>query len=513
MRKMALANDVYMTHLQNFGQEDPKERSQKFLYQFNEIGHQLHREFDIVAERLKLPFEQPLMTYPSLGNLMDIIQQEDMEDKNQEYFQEMANEVKVKDKIAQKVLNNRLTVVKTPQEKDRAYSQYNEYRKESKRLLNFYGKMIEKREKGTTPLELEQPEGVPKVKEISKEELDEKFKEIIGPPQHVEPIGKNTLPPHYSREISRYEPPKPVKDKEKEELIEKVKEMTNERMKGDKREKSIEVDTDLSWDHEGLKPIPKVPKGKIDESPKPPRIPRMLGTKTNAGQASKGGYPTKEREIGEGNYPEVSPKISKNKENLPRVKQDPSMGTGDKKPNEKLDLEKPSNLVDEKTARWIEEQNEFMGKQREQKTDGERKEREMPTFSSSNPIKVLQRPKSIHPTNYERLPQHLMEAQRGQTSQLPMIPTNQRNGSWVNQGKRYLPKERVKNQRGGYGKQYGTNSEKRGHQTYGTGGNQSQGHVSAYGSQRRRAYHPTQGFGSGQGGDGGNGDENDKKGY
>ena len=176
MGKMALANDVYMAHLQNFGQEDPKEKSQRFLYQFNEIGHQLHRQFDIVAERLKLPFEQPLMTYPSLGNLMDVIQQEDMEDKNREYFQEMAKEVKVKGEIAQKVLNNRLTIVKTPQEKDKTYLQYNEYRKESKRLLNFCEKMIEKREKGINSLELEQPEGVPEVKKIPKEKLDEKIK-------------------------------------------------------------------------------------------------------------------------------------------------------------------------------------------------------------------------------------------------------------------------------------------------------------------------------------------------
>ena len=80
------------------------------------------------------------------------------------------------------------------------------------------------------------------------------------------------LPPHYSREISRYEPPKPVKQREREELIEKVKEMTGEEIKGGKREKSVEVDTDLSWDHEGLKPIPKAPKNRSDESPKPPRV-------------------------------------------------------------------------------------------------------------------------------------------------------------------------------------------------------------------------------------------------
>ena len=216
MEKMAIANDVYMAHLQNFGQGDPKEKSQKFLFQFNELGHQLHRQFDIVAERLKLPFEQPLMTYPSLGNLMDVIQQEDMEDKNREYFREMAKEVKIKNDIAQKVLNNRLSVIKTPQEKDKACSHYDEYQKESRKLLNFCEKMMEKREKEIDSLELEQPEGVPKVKEISKKKLDEKLREIIDQPQYVEPIGKNTLPPHYSREISRYEPPKPVnKEKEK----------------------------------------------------------------------------------------------------------------------------------------------------------------------------------------------------------------------------------------------------------------------------------------------------------
>ena len=126
MEKMAIANDVYMADLQNFGQGDPKEKSQKFLFQFNELGHQLHRQFDIVAEWLKLPYEQPLMTYPSLGNLMDVIQQEDMEDKNKKYFCEMAKEVKIKNDIAQKVLNNRLSVIKTPQEKDKACSQYDE---------------------------------------------------------------------------------------------------------------------------------------------------------------------------------------------------------------------------------------------------------------------------------------------------------------------------------------------------------------------------------------------------
>ena len=51
VEKMALANDVYLAHLQNYDQKDPKNKSQKFLYQFSSVGNRLHKQFDIVAER------------------------------------------------------------------------------------------------------------------------------------------------------------------------------------------------------------------------------------------------------------------------------------------------------------------------------------------------------------------------------------------------------------------------------------------------------------------------------
>ena len=215
VEKMAIANDVYLAHLQNYDQDDPKNRSQKFLFQFNEVGNKLHKQFDIVVERLRLPLKQPLMTYPSLGNLMDVIQQEDMGDKNREYFQEMAKEIKIKDDTAQKVLNNRLSVIRTPAEKRKTNLQYEEYQRESKKLLDFCEKMMGKREKEADSMELEQPQGVPKVREISKEKLNEKLNEIIDQPQYVRPIGENTLPPYYSREMSRYEPPNLIKQKER----------------------------------------------------------------------------------------------------------------------------------------------------------------------------------------------------------------------------------------------------------------------------------------------------------
>ena len=322
--KMAIANDVYLAHLQNYTQEDPKNKSQKFLFQFSEVANRLHKKFDIVAERLRLPLEHPLMTYPSLGNLMDAIQQENMGDKNREYFQEMAKEVKIKEDIARKVLNNRLSVIKTPAEKGKTNLQYKEYQKESKKLLDFCEKIMGKREKEADSLELEQPEGVPEVKEISKEKLNEKLKEIIDQPQYVKPIGENTLPPYYSREISRYEPSNPIKQKEREDLIEKVKKITSEESKGDKREKSVEVDTDLSWDHEALKPFPKAPKDRLNESPKPPREPKVPKARVNIAETLKKDHPVFNGESKKGKYPEIPHKENKDRREVPsEKKQDP----------------------------------------------------------------------------------------------------------------------------------------------------------------------------------------------
>ena len=514
VEKMAIANDVYLAHLQNYAQEDPKNKSQKFLFQFNEVGSRLHEQFDIVAERLRLPLEQPLMMYPSLGNLMDAVQQEDMGDKNREYFQEMAKEVKIKDDIARKVLKNRLLIIKTPAEKGKTNLQYKEYQKESKKVLDFCEKMMGKREKGANSLELEQPEGVPEVKEISKEKLNEKLKEVIDQPQYVKPIGENTLPSYYSREMSRYEPPNPVKQKEREDLLEKVREITSEESKGGKGEKLMEGDTDLSWDHEGLKPLPKAPKDKLNESPKPSRAPRVPKEGGNAEGTSRKGDPSLSGKYKEGKYPEPTHKENKVGMVDPQEKkQAPEIDKKDGKNGKGWDFESPENLVDKKTARWIEEQNEFLGKQKEKEFERDRKERDPPVFNPNGPIKVLQKQKANHHTGYEQPPQHLMGAQKDQAPHPPIVVTNRGDGGWRGQGRRYPLKERQRTQWGGYGKQYGTGGEGKSNQTYKADRTQTQGQNTAYESQKQGSYFPTKSTGSGQGGNGGDEDRNDRKKY
>ena len=43
IEKMTVANEIYLAHLQNYKQEDPKTRSQKYLIQFNELMDKLNQ--------------------------------------------------------------------------------------------------------------------------------------------------------------------------------------------------------------------------------------------------------------------------------------------------------------------------------------------------------------------------------------------------------------------------------------------------------------------------------------
>ena len=213
---------------------------------------------------------------------------------------------------------------------------------------------------------MEQPEGVPKVREISKEKLNEKLNEIIDQPQYVRPIGENTLPPYYSREMSRYEPPNPIKQKEREDLLKKVREMTSEESKGSKGEKLVEVDTDLSWDHEGQGPLPKSYKDRLNGSPKLPRVPKVPKVDGSNEGTLKKECPSFRGDYNEGKYPELILKENEVGIVVPQEdKQVPEIDKKNDKNDERWDFESPGNLADKKTARWIEEQNEFLGKQEE----------------------------------------------------------------------------------------------------------------------------------------------------
>ena len=176
----------------------------------------MHSQFEVVASMLALPFEESLFSYPTLDHIIEVVEQKDLSKKGKGFFQELMREIEIKNAITEKVLQNKYSQISSPSEEAEAVKQYEGHQKESKRLMDFCKKMIYKKDKEEKYVDLEQPQGVPDVKPISKEELDDKIKEVLIEPKEAQTIGENTIPPQYSREMSRYEPPLLVKEKEKE---------------------------------------------------------------------------------------------------------------------------------------------------------------------------------------------------------------------------------------------------------------------------------------------------------
>ena len=77
MEKSAAAYGVYCTHLKEYEEADPKKRSQKYLFQNNDISNRLHGQVEVVTSMLALPFEESLFTYPTLDHIMDMVEQKD----------------------------------------------------------------------------------------------------------------------------------------------------------------------------------------------------------------------------------------------------------------------------------------------------------------------------------------------------------------------------------------------------------------------------------------------------
>ena len=159
---------------------------------------------------------------------MRVVKQEDLREKGESFFEELMREIEIKNAIAGKVYENNSLVVTSSVGETEITKEYEGYKKESRRLMDFCRRMVDKRSKREEYEELEQPQGVLDVKPISKKELDEKVKEALIKPKEAQNIGEVTIPPQYSREMSRYEPPIPVREKKKEDLLEKVREITNE---------------------------------------------------------------------------------------------------------------------------------------------------------------------------------------------------------------------------------------------------------------------------------------------
>ena len=365
--------------------------------------------------------------------------------------------------------------------------EFEDYKKESKKLIDFCRRMMDKRSKREEYEELEQPQGVPDVKPISNEELDEKIKEAWITPNEAQNIGENTIPPQYSREISRYEPPIPVKEKEKEDLLEKVRES-----KGSKDKKQAEGETELSWDHEGLEPYPS------PERPKPQRGPKVKETlkeNVKGNETLNKGLRVKESQE------EKQEPLKRAKENLTTPK--PNEITPkelEKVSDVKRGHPKEGNGVDKNTEQWVKNQNKFWEKKRENLEETIPK-----VFEPQGPVKILQKGK---------------QPQSEVTKQTP-IKTRVNRDFW-NSGyggpnyrhgyqMGYPGENRNWEQRNGYGRRYGNGNKHQQRRAHGGTTTQTQTHHTTPEGRVPCENIPSRRMGGEQGNGDGNGEDEDDK--
>ena len=56
---------------------------------------------------LGLPFKETLDTYPSLDSIIRVVEQEDLREKGESFFEELMGEIEIKNAIAAKVYQNK----------------------------------------------------------------------------------------------------------------------------------------------------------------------------------------------------------------------------------------------------------------------------------------------------------------------------------------------------------------------------------------------------------------------
>ena len=336
---------------------------------------------------------------------------------------------------------------------------------------------------------------MPSAEPLTEKELDHKLRQALIEPQQTKPVGDNTIPPHYSREMSRYEPPIPVKEKEKEEALEKVREMTNGGSKRSKNEKQVEGVTDLSWDHEGLEPHLEPSKPKPPRSPIPSRVPR---TRVEDKQSPVKTCPKCRENHDEKDCPKFLFKEKREKLMPPQsVKQNLQTDKSKAKVAEKWELVKKDSVIKKDTEKWVEEQNEYFKKEKEKQKE------EVPVkFEPRGPVKILQRQKYASTTIPNQIPRRPRD---GRYSQRPP-------NYWVTEyegaryekelGAGYNPKEKKWPQGNGYRKRYGTGEKKETGKSYKSNRAQSQTYYTTQGPRRNGRYLPAKGPGNGQNGNG-----------
>ena len=96
MNKLDTAYEIYAAHLKEYEEANPKKKTPKYLLQYNDISNRLYGQSDVITSMLGLTFKETLDTYPSLDSIMRIVEQEDLREKGESFFEELMEGMEIK---------------------------------------------------------------------------------------------------------------------------------------------------------------------------------------------------------------------------------------------------------------------------------------------------------------------------------------------------------------------------------------------------------------------------------
>ena len=193
---------------------DPK-LYDSFYAEYTKHIERLHQQLKTVDEILsKQKTDTGIYEYPSSPSL--VLHLGELDDKPKEYLEKTKKEVLHKNALAKWVHQHKMQNVDTSDDERKVDQEYQKFKRKQNQVSSICEKKIQEIEEQDY-LSLK---GSKSVSDVNDE------KEIKA--QYVRPIGGNTLPPQYSKEISRYQPFEKERVKAMKDALSAVRQFTSE---------------------------------------------------------------------------------------------------------------------------------------------------------------------------------------------------------------------------------------------------------------------------------------------
>ena len=140
----------------------------------------------------------------------------ELDDKPKEYFERTKREVSCKNILAKWVHQHKIQNVDTSDDERKIDQEYQKFKRKQSRVHSICEKKIQ---------EIEEQDYLSLKGSRSVSDMSNKEEIRV---QHVKPIGGNTLPPYYSKEISRYQPSDKERVKAMKDALSAVRQFTSD---------------------------------------------------------------------------------------------------------------------------------------------------------------------------------------------------------------------------------------------------------------------------------------------